>query len=170
MKLIFNKDRQQIEQMTSHLGSLITGDGRCKIEIKSRIMVARTTFTNMRPMPSCGGGGGKYCFSCSDQPGLNKYWKPQKNISHLKFCDSMSNISHAIGTNFPIVWLPLTPLITSGKHPALYISKRHWPFTDIYNWRCQRFTYVSIVMFQRWFCITLLRMLGILFFFLYCDQ
>ena len=31
-----------------YLGSVITEDGRCEKEIKRRIMIARTTFTNMR--------------------------------------------------------------------------------------------------------------------------
>ena len=43
-------DGQQIEQVTSYymyLGSLITEDGRSEKEIKRRIMIARSTFTNM---------------------------------------------------------------------------------------------------------------------------
>ena len=50
-------DGQQIEQVTSYmyLGSLITEDGRCEKEIKRRIMIARTTFTNMRTLLSCRG-------------------------------------------------------------------------------------------------------------------
>ena len=47
-------DGQHIEQVTSYmyLGSLITEDGRCEKEIKRRIMIARTTFTNMRTLLS----------------------------------------------------------------------------------------------------------------------
>ena len=50
-------DGQHIEQVTSYmyLGSLITDDGRCEKEIKRRIMIARTTFTNMRTLLSCRG-------------------------------------------------------------------------------------------------------------------
>ena len=50
-------DGQQIEQVTSYmyLGSLITEDVRCEKEIKRRIMIARTTFTNMRTLLSCRG-------------------------------------------------------------------------------------------------------------------
>ena len=50
-------DGQQIEQVTSYmyLGSLITEDGRCEKEIKRRIMIARTTFINMRTLLSCRG-------------------------------------------------------------------------------------------------------------------
>ena len=50
-------DGQQIEQVTSYMyfGSLITEDGRCEKEIKRRIMIARTTFTNMRTVLSCRG-------------------------------------------------------------------------------------------------------------------
>ena len=50
-------DGQHIEQVTSYmyLGSLITEDGRCEKEIKRRIMIARTTFTNMRTLLSCRG-------------------------------------------------------------------------------------------------------------------
>ena len=50
-------DGQHIEQVRSsmYLGSLITEDGRCKKEIKRRIMIARTTFTNMRTLLSCRG-------------------------------------------------------------------------------------------------------------------
>ena len=50
-------DGQQIEQVTSYmyLGSLITEDGRCEKEIKRRIMIARTTFINMRTPLSCRG-------------------------------------------------------------------------------------------------------------------
>ena len=48
---------QQIEQVTSYmyLGSLITEDGRCEKEIKRRIMIVRTTCTNMRTVLSCRG-------------------------------------------------------------------------------------------------------------------
>ena len=48
-------DRQQVEQVTSYMyrGSLITEDGRSEKEIKRRIMIARTTFNNMRTLPSC---------------------------------------------------------------------------------------------------------------------
>ena len=48
-------DGQHIEQVTSYmyLDSLITEDGRCEKEIKRRIMIARTTFTNMRTLLSC---------------------------------------------------------------------------------------------------------------------
>ena len=48
---------QQIEQVTSYmyLGSLITEDGRSEKETKRRIMIARTTFTNMRTLLSCRG-------------------------------------------------------------------------------------------------------------------
>ena len=44
--------RQHIEQVTSYmyLGSLITEDGRPENESKRRIMIARTTFTNMRTL------------------------------------------------------------------------------------------------------------------------
>ena len=38
-----------------YLGSLITEDGRSEKEIKRRIMIARTTFTNMRTLLSCRG-------------------------------------------------------------------------------------------------------------------
>ncbi len=44
-----------IQEVTSYLGSLITEDGRSGKEIKRRIMVARTTFTNMRTLLSCRG-------------------------------------------------------------------------------------------------------------------
>ncbi len=48
-------DGEQIEQVAPYmyLGSLITEDGRSEKEIKRRIMIARTTFTNMRPLLSC---------------------------------------------------------------------------------------------------------------------
>ena len=48
-------DGQHIEQVTSYvyLGSLITEDGRSEKEIKRKIVIARTTFTNMRPLLSC---------------------------------------------------------------------------------------------------------------------
>ena len=48
-------DGHNIEQVTSYmyLGSLITEDGRCEKEIKRRIMIARTTFTNVRTLLSC---------------------------------------------------------------------------------------------------------------------
>ena len=48
---------QQIEQVTyyMYIGSLITEDGRCENEIKRRIMIARTTFTNMRTLLPCRG-------------------------------------------------------------------------------------------------------------------
>ena len=50
-------DGQHIEQVTSYmyLGSLINEDGRCEKEINRRIMIARTTFTNMRTLLSCRG-------------------------------------------------------------------------------------------------------------------
>ena len=50
-------DGQHIEQVTSHMyiGSLITEDGRSEKEIKRRIMIARTTFINMRTLLSCRG-------------------------------------------------------------------------------------------------------------------
>ena len=45
---------QHIQQVTSYmyLGSLITEDGRSEKEIKRIIMIARSTFTNMRTLPS----------------------------------------------------------------------------------------------------------------------
>ena len=48
-------DGQHIEQVTSYmyLGSFITEDGRSEKEIKRRIMIARTTFTNTRTLLSC---------------------------------------------------------------------------------------------------------------------
>ena len=47
-------DGEQIEQVTSYmyLGSLITEDGRSEKEIKRRIMIARSTFTNIRTIVS----------------------------------------------------------------------------------------------------------------------
>ena len=50
-------DGEQIEQVTSYmyLGSSITEDGRSEKEIKRRIMIARSTFTNMRTLLSCRG-------------------------------------------------------------------------------------------------------------------
>ena len=50
-------DGEQIEQVTSYmyLGSLITEDRRSEKEIKRRIMIARSTFTNMRTLLSCRG-------------------------------------------------------------------------------------------------------------------
>ena len=54
-------DGEQIEQVASYMyfGSLITEDGRSEKEIKrriiSRIMIARSTFTNMRTLLSCRG-------------------------------------------------------------------------------------------------------------------
>ena len=50
-------DGQQIEKVTSclYLGSIITEDERCEKEIKRIIMIARTTFTNMRTLLSCRG-------------------------------------------------------------------------------------------------------------------
>ena len=50
-------DGQHIEQVTSYmyLGSLITEDGRCEKEIKRRIIIVRTRFTNMRTLLSCRG-------------------------------------------------------------------------------------------------------------------
>ena len=50
-------DEQQIEQVTSYMyhGSLITEDGRSEKEIKRRIMIARSTFANMRTLLSCRG-------------------------------------------------------------------------------------------------------------------
>ena len=48
---------QHIEQVTSYMyfGRLVTEDGRSDKEIKRRIMIARTTFTNMRILLSCSG-------------------------------------------------------------------------------------------------------------------
>ena len=46
-KLNIAIDGQQIEQVTSYPGSFITEDGRSEKEIKRRILIARTTFTNM---------------------------------------------------------------------------------------------------------------------------
>ena len=53
-KINITIDREQIEQVTSYmyLGSSITEDGRSEKEIKRRIMIARSTFTNMRTLPS----------------------------------------------------------------------------------------------------------------------
>ena len=50
-------DGEQIEQVASYmyLGGLITEDGRSEKEIKRRIMIARSTFTNMRTLLSCRG-------------------------------------------------------------------------------------------------------------------
>ena len=50
-------DGHHIEQVTSYvyLGSLITEYGRSEKEIKRRIMIARSTFTNMRTLLSCRG-------------------------------------------------------------------------------------------------------------------
>ena len=50
-------DGEHIEQVASYmyLGSLITEDGRSEKEIKKRIMIARSTFTNMRTLLSCRG-------------------------------------------------------------------------------------------------------------------
>ena len=50
-------DGEQIEQVASYmyLGSLITEDGRSEKEIKRRITIARSTFTNMRTLLSCRG-------------------------------------------------------------------------------------------------------------------
>ncbi len=50
-------DGQHIEQVTSYvyLASLITEDGRSEKEIKRRIMIARSTFTNMRTLLWCRG-------------------------------------------------------------------------------------------------------------------
>ena len=50
-------DGQHIEQVTSYMyiGSLITENGKSEKEIKRRIMIARTTFTNMRTLLSCRG-------------------------------------------------------------------------------------------------------------------
>ena len=50
-------DGKQIEQVASYMyfGSLITEDGRSEKEIKRRIMIARSTFTNMRTLLSCRG-------------------------------------------------------------------------------------------------------------------
>ena len=56
--------------------------------------------------------------------------------------------SYATGTPCLILLLPLTPLFTSIKHFALYISKRHRLSTDTVNCHCQRLTYCSIVMFS----------------------
>ena len=54
-------DGQQIEQVTSYmyLGRLVAEDGRSEKEIKRRIMIARTTFTNMRTL---------YCIVSSHKP------------------------------------------------------------------------------------------------------
>ena len=46
-------DGQRILNKCHH--SLITEDGRCEKEINRRIMIARTTFTNMRTLLSCRG-------------------------------------------------------------------------------------------------------------------
>ena len=56
-KINFAIDGEQIEQVASYmyLGSLITEDGRSEKEIKRRIMIARSTFTNMRTLLSCRG-------------------------------------------------------------------------------------------------------------------
>ena len=45
-------DGEQIEQVASYmyLGSLITEDGRSEKEIKRRIIIARSTFNNMRTL------------------------------------------------------------------------------------------------------------------------
>ena len=50
-------DGQKSEQVTSnmYLGSLITEDGRSEKEINRRIMIARTSFTNIRTLLSCRG-------------------------------------------------------------------------------------------------------------------
>ena len=50
-------DGEQIEQVASYMyiWSLITEDGRSEKEIKRRIMIARSTFTNMRTLLSCRG-------------------------------------------------------------------------------------------------------------------
>ena len=50
LKINIAMDGQQIEQVTSYmyLGSLITEDGRSEKEIKRRVIIVRTTFTNMR--------------------------------------------------------------------------------------------------------------------------
>ena len=50
-------DGQHIEQVTAnmYIGSLISEDGRCEKEIKRRIVIARTTFTNMRTLLLCRG-------------------------------------------------------------------------------------------------------------------
>ena len=50
-------DGKQIEQVTScmYVGSLITEDERSEKEIKRRIMIARSTFANMRTLLSCRG-------------------------------------------------------------------------------------------------------------------
>ena len=50
-------DGEQIEQVASYmyLGSLITEDGRSEKAIKRRIMIARSTFTNMGTLLSCRG-------------------------------------------------------------------------------------------------------------------
>ena len=50
-------DGEQIEQVTSYvyLGSLITEDGRSEKEIKRRVIIAWTTFTNMSPLLLCRG-------------------------------------------------------------------------------------------------------------------
>ena len=41
--------------VAKNLGSLVTEDGRSEKEIKRRIMIARSTFTNMRTLLSCRG-------------------------------------------------------------------------------------------------------------------
>ena len=56
-KINISIDGQQIEQLTSflYIGSLITEDGRSEKEIKKRIMITRTTFTNTITLLSCRG-------------------------------------------------------------------------------------------------------------------
>ena len=56
-KITIAIDGQHIEQVTSYmyLGSLITEDGRCEKETNRRILIARTTFTNMRTLLPCRG-------------------------------------------------------------------------------------------------------------------
>ena len=56
-KVNIEKMDNNIEHVTSHtyLISLITEDGRSEKEIKRRIMIARTTFTDMRTLLSCHG-------------------------------------------------------------------------------------------------------------------
>ena len=56
-KINIDIDGQHIEQVASYmyLGSLISEDGRSEKEIKRRIMIARSTFTNMRTLLSCRG-------------------------------------------------------------------------------------------------------------------
>ena len=52
-KINISIDGLQIEQLTSFL--YLAEDGRSEKEIKKRIMIIRTTFTNMRTLLSCRG-------------------------------------------------------------------------------------------------------------------